>query len=335
MPLKLSRRGRIWYLRGTIRGVRIYESTQTDRPEAAEDIRIQREKEILDRSIYGPSATATFSEAVVMYLEAGGEQRYMKPLLDHFRAVPLSRIDQTAIDRAARVLYPDAMPATLNRHVYTPISAVLHDAARRGLCDTPRIRRPKQPAGRIRSLEPVEYERLIDACAPHLRPLLVFLFYTGARVSEALYLDWRQIDLTRRHTSFEKTKNGEARGVPLHPQVVIELAGLMHRDGAVFRTQHGRPYKARNYGGGQIKTAFKAACRRANIFNFHPHDCRHTWATWHYRANRNISELMALGGWKSVEMVMRYTHVNTDHLQDGINRLPSGANSVQLNKGAA
>jgi hypothetical protein len=31
-----------------------------------------------------------------------------------------------------------------------------------------------------------------------------------------------------------------------------------------------------------------------------------------------------LGGWKSIEMVMRYTHVNVDELKGTIDRLPGG-----------
>jgi integrase len=257
-----------------------------------------------------------------MYLESGGETRFVEPLTNHFGATKLSRIGQSEIDAAARTLYPEAAPATLNRHVYTPIGAILHFAAERGLCDCRSIRRPKQPPGRIRWLEPQEAEALISACAPHLRPLVIFLLYTGARLSEALYLDWRYMDLRRGQVSFTNTKNGEARGVPLHDRVIAALANLDHRDDEVFRRPDGRPYNRKANGGGQIKTAFKGACRRAGITNFTPHDCRHTWATWHYAANRNLKALMELGGWKSEAMLLRYAHVNTEHLRASIEVLP-------------
>ncbi|MFL6810479.1 MAG: tyrosine-type recombinase/integrase, partial [Bradyrhizobium canariense] len=76
--------------------------------------------------------------------------------------------------------------------------------------------------------------------------------------------------------------------------------------------------------GTRIKTAFKAACRRAGVVDFHPHDCRHTFATWHSQQNRDIGGLMRLGGWKSERMVMRYAHVNVGELQHTINKLPGG-----------
>ena len=66
----------------------------------------------------------------------------------------------------------------------------------------------------IRWLTSQEANRLIDACGAHLRALVIFLIYTGVRIGEALWLDWQNVDLARRHVAFVKTKNGEARGVP-------------------------------------------------------------------------------------------------------------------------
>jgi integrase len=120
-------------------------------------------------------------------------------------------------------------------------------------------------------------------------------------------------------------KTDEARGVPLPARAVAELANLpWDRNRAVFRRPAGKirksgrvwlPYESREgEGGGQVKTAWAGMLKRARVSDFTPHDCRHTWATWHYRANRDISALMALGGWKTPAMVFRYTHINTSHL---------------------
>jgi len=340
--LKLTRRhgSPNWYIRGAIRGVTVDESTGVADRQLAEAIRARREWEILQGSIFGRKTTATFLEAAVSYMEAGGERRYLKRLLNHFGATPLNKVDQLAIEGAAKTLYPTASPSTQNRQVFTPVSAVLKHAAKRGLCDFRQIERPIQPKGRIRWVSPAEADRLIAASAPHLRPLLIFLFYTGARLSEALYLDWQQVDLERAEVQFLKTKNGEARGVPLHPRVTAALSALPNRTDEVFRKQNGRPYARKQEGGGQIKTAFQSACIRAKLKNFTPHDCRHTWATWHYAANRDLPALMSLGGWKSEKMVLRYAHVNVGHLAKSIAALPWGKSGetttrVSKNKNAA
>jgi integrase len=321
MPLKLKRRpGRPhWYIFGTIRGVSVRESTGVADPKAAEAIRARREWEIIQRSVFGAEATATFVAAAVSYLEAGGERTFLKPIIAKIGSLALAKIDQAVIEKTARALYPDASPATLNRQAFTPIAAILNHAAKRGLCAHRVVDRPPQPKGRVRWLTSEEAEVLLDACSPHLRPLVMFLFGTGARMSEAIYLEWRDLDLANAHVTFLDTKNGEHRGVPLHARLVNELRGLRHQQGRVFRTNTGLPYAEKTAAGGQIKTAFRGACRRAGIEDFSPHDCRHTWATWHYAANRDIVALMKLGGWKSERMVLRYAHVNVSQLAPSIN----------------
>jgi len=217
------------------------------------------------------------------------------------------------------------------RQFYVPVSAVLTHAAKRGWCTKLIIERPKTPPGRNRWITLAESNRLLDACANHFRPLVMFLIYTGARVGEALWLDWRHVDLQRGHVMFPRTKNGDARGVPLHPRLLAELANLPHRDGEVFRRPDGSPYERRaededenRSAGARIKTAFRGACRHARITDFHPHDCRHTFATWHYAHNRNLTALMRLGGWRDVKSVIRYMHVNVDEPRNTIDRLPGG-----------
>lgn len=335
MPLKLvpGRHGSPFiYLRGSVRGIRVDESTGTSDRGAAEQIRIRREAELLDRSIHGDSATRTFAEAALAYMEAGGERTHLAPLLKVLGRKKVGNIGQAEIDDAARTLAPRAAPSTVNRQIYTPAVAVLHFAARKRWCAKPVIARPKQPPGRVRWITYEEADKLIEAAAPHLKPLVIFLLCTGARLSEALYLDWRDVRLDEGRVWFNETKNGERRGVPLHPRAVAALSSLeWERKGAVFRRPAGKvrktgrvwlPYEDREgAGGGQVKTAWAGMIRRAGIADFTPHDCRHTWATWHYAENRDLRLLMELGGWKSADMVIRYAHVNTDHLAPSIGKL--------------
>jgi integrase len=335
MSLRLVRRPKSphWIVRGTLRGIRVEESSGTDNKKAAEEIRAKREAEILTESIYGRRATATFAEAALSYLENGGNRRFLNKAVQHFGITSLTKIDQDAIDRGARKVYPNASGATRDRQFYTPVSAVLKHAAKRGWCSPIIMERPTKPPGRVRWITPREAECLIAACNDALRVLVIFLLYTGARIGEALWLNWRDIDLVRGHVSFpidpsdnRRTKNNEARGVPLHPRVRVVLANLPHREGEVFRRPDGMPYarlrENDTSGGDRIKKAFAGACERAGIQDFTPHDCRHTWATWHYVKNRDLLALQRLGGWKTLAMVTRYAHVNVGELAYTIDNLP-------------
>lgn len=359
MPLKLVQRPKTknWIMRGTVRGLSIEESTGTSDKKLAEEIRAKREAEILTESVFGKQATVTFAHAVADYLEHGsGATRFLQPLLDHFGVTLLREIDQHAIDLAAKKLLPNAGPATRNRQIYTPVSAILRHAARKKWCDVPILARPKQPKGKLRWLKPDEAERLITACANHLRPLVVFLLYTGARAGEALWLDWENVDLEKKQVTFPKTKNGDPRSVPLHPRIVQLFTALNRREGAVFLTHKGDPYErpdpekdADTSAGTHIGSAFKTACKRAGLgwtvpgkdkkpvfkTDVTPHVCRHTWATWHYQANHDLAKLQALGGWKTMSMVFRYAHTNVEHHAESIENLPwgkSGENTVKKSK---
>ncbi len=351
MPLKLVRRPKTpyWIIRGTLRRIRVEESTGTGDRRFAEEIRAKREAEILAQSVYGRRATVTFAEAAVSYLENGGSRRFLEPVIRHFGTTPLAQIGQDAIEVGALKLYPKAQPATRNRQFFTPAVAVLRHAAKRGWCERPLIGRPKKARKRLRWLTPDEAERLIAAASKHSMPLIVFMIYTGARASEAVWLDWRDVDLSRAQVTFPKTKNGEARSVPLVPRVVAVLANLKGREGEVFRRPNGKPYSrpkriSDTSAGKRIRKAFLGAVRRAGLGEFVPHPdkgkakkgatifktdvtphiTRHTWATWHYQKNRNLGALMELGGWKSVQMVMRYAHVNVGHLSATMEDLPGG-----------
>lgn len=337
MPLSLVRRPKspYWIIRGSIRGVRVEESTGVGDRKVAEEIRAKRESALLEEAVYGRRATATFAEAALSYLEAGGAKRFLEPVIRHFGVTPLGKIDQDAIDKGSRKLYPKASDATRVRQFYTPTSAVLAHGAKRGWCAPLIIERPKVSLPPFRWLTPDKAERLIEASSDHLRPLVTFLLYTGARTGEALWLDWANVDLIRGHVIFPMTKNGDSRGVPLHPRLVASLANLRHREGEVFRRPDGLPYERTKggddtSGGTRIKKAFDGACRRAGIADFTPHGCRHTWATWHYAANRDLTALQKLGGWKSVAMVFRYAHVNVGELKHTIDRLPVGGSLGDL-----
>ena len=64
----------------------------------------------------------------------------------------------------------------------------------------------------------------------------------------------------------------------------------------------------------RVGSGFKRALVRVGITDFRFHELRHTRASWHVTNGTSLQELMALGGWKSYEMVLRYAHLAPDHL---------------------
>lgn len=367
MPLKVHRRRDTGALEitGTVRpagaktGIRVRRRAGSDEIRLAQEEAIALESEILRTAWHGERpADRQFSEAVVSYLKhnstaSEGTKALIERLLLHFRDNPLSTIDQAAVDKARdTILQPDPAPSTVLRNLITPLRAILNHAARRGWCAVPMFDVPDQPAGRTAFLFPAQTTALIAAAAAHLQPLLTFLVCTGCRLSEALNLNWEDVDLRgARAILWEgETKGGGRRVVALTPAAVATMAGLRQRANAVFRPQRRGKidrtlplgYRSSDTGGGgQIRTAWATACRHAALPGelvrvnrvdrdndrsefrpkYTPHVLRHTWATWHYAIHKDLLLLKQDGGWSSVDQVERYAHLMPVGYEDDIRRV--------------
>lgn len=317
-----------WYVRGTVRSQTVFETTGTDDRAAAEAYRIKRESELLHRSIFGAASAVTFVEAAVSYLEAGGEARYLGNLDDatgkwslligHFRNIPIGQIGQPEADEAARKLCPRASNATRKRQVYVPLCAVLNHASAKWKIRIEKLRHPKVKPTTVKWATPEYVAALLPHCAPNLRLFVVTIVYTGARLSEALRLQWESdIDLAGRTLTLGRTKNGEMRTAHISEALLTELEKTPeeNRKGPVFRWAHKS----------HVRGPLRTACRHAGLPYLTPHQLgRHTYATWLRRyAQRDLRGIMEDGGWKSVNSVIRYTHVVAGETAKAVDRLPS------------
>jgi integrase len=324
MPLKCSQRkpGGNWYIRGTVAGIAVDHSTKTSNRKAAEAIRIRTEAEILQRAALGKKATATFEEAAVNYMMAGGEGRFLPPLLLHFQGGKLSNIDNAAINAAATKLFPKAAPATINRQLIGPISAILTMAAEDGLCDPKKLRRRKVETKTTRWLTPEEFERFATELPPHLRKIIGCMIGSGTRVRETLSIHATDFHHNTRQAYLTDTKNGHPRMVE-YPERALQMicANGLPDCGPIFLTSRGKPYEARENTGGQIKTAFNKARDRAGLEKtgprkVTPHTIRHTWATWFYAQTRDFGKLLDLGGWADADTANIYRKIAPEDLAD-------------------
>jgi integrase len=328
MPIRIYRRkGSPYYqIDVTVDGQRVRTSAQTADRGLAREKAATLEAELFRSAWHGERrGTRSFAQAVISYLKAAprsaNQQARIKRLLAEIGDLPLRKIDQQlAIELKERMLRPDAAPGTYTRAIVMPLRAILHHAHRLGWCDPPHIVAPPENQGRTLYLLPDEIQRLIDAAASHLRPLIVFLVGTGARMSEAIELDWRDVDLAGARAIFWRTKGGKRRVAQLPLRVVAALAYLAHREGSVFVGPHGCSYvdRERRYGG-QIKTGWATARQRAGLDRqFTPHHLRHTWASWHYALHKDLIKLKEDGAWSSVALVERYAHLLPTGQEDAI-----------------
>lgn len=373
MPLRVVRRKDTGALTivGTLKfpdgsRVTVRRRAQTDEPALAEEEAIALAASLLRDAWHGERRGARpFAAAVTSYLKAKprpqGDKDRLNRILRALGDVPLSAVDQAAVNRiAGKLLRPGAKPATLTRSIIIPLRAVMRHAHKQGWCDAPVFEVPRKTPGRTLCLLPTEAVRLVAAAAPHIRPLLIFLLCTGARMSEAIELEWRDVDLAGGRAIFWLTKGRERRVATLPPAAIIALAGIKgDREGRVFRwrtTEPKNPKKAKprvldyadrgRESGGHIRTAWAGAIVRAGLDPaLTPHALRHTWASWLYAAGRPPSieprDLLAIkaeGGWSSVTLVERYAHLLPAGQEAGIHAfwgLPAAAESTAAKAGGA
>jgi integrase len=75
---------------------------------------------------------------------------------------------------------------------------------------------------------------------------------------------------------------------------------------------------------GRARTALLAAGRDASRLDGYTWHCnRHTFASRLVMAGVDLRSIQALGGWRTLAMVQRYSHLAPDHLQEAVERVPA------------
>jgi integrase len=279
-------------------------------------------REIESGAIEPEQAGPTFASALVSYLNAGGENRFMDPLLEHFKSMPLAKITQAKLDAAAVEIYPNGALATRNRQVYSPVAAILHHAGAKV-----EFKRPKGAAGtpRSRYLSEVEAFRVLDAAdasSARFGAFCTFLLYTGCRLSEGLRLEWQDVSLPDATAFIRLTKNGAPRRVFLPEAVVAALANLDgERAGRLFPWTKGGPLNDRFRG--------VAAAAAVDLPGVAFHIFRHTYGAWMRRyAKLDTAGLVGTGAWKSHDAARVYEHIDASAEARKAEMLPTRGKSV-------
>jgi len=179
----------------------------------------------------------------------------------------------------------------------------------------------RESPGRLRYLEPAEETTLLSGAGEPLRTMMLVGIYAGLRLlSEGLTLRWVDVDLKRGLVTVPAAyaKSGKTRTVPLNSTLRAALGALRERTSPaaeyVFGRPDGSPYRS-------IRTTFQTACRRAGLADVTPHVLRHTFASRLAMAGVDPRTIQELGGWASLDMVQRYTHLSPTHKAEAVERI--------------
>ena len=244
-----------------------------------------------------------------------------------------SRISQILPDfgeRVASTIKPAEIDSWIADHTKTAgtanryravFSLIYREAVRNGRVDSNParlVRQRKESNGRIRYLLDEEEDRLckaINELFPEHMPELTIAVGTGMRKSEQYGLIWARVDFKRKEIHLSKTKNNEARDVPMSTAVIAAFKQIKSADARptdrVFPILDSRMW-------------FEAAREKANLRDYHWHDCRHTFCSRLAMAGVPLKTIQTLAGHKTIAITARYAHLapNTLHTAVELIRVP-------------
>ena len=201
--------------------------------------------------------------------------------------------------------------STINRRL-SALSAMLNNAVEMGWIPV----KPKIPYGRERKKErryitQEEEVAILALLTGKHHALVVMAVDTGLRLSELLNLRWR--DLTTTSLSVVKSKNEQARRIPLTSRV-RGLLEQMPRDGhgpfsGIDRFNASRTFR---------EAAEKAGIKDSGVVF---HSLRHTCASRLVMAGANTTLVKEWMGHKSIATTMLYAHLSPKTLMDAVTLL--------------
>jgi integrase len=213
-----------------------------------------------------------------------------------------------------------ASNATINRELAALKRAFTLGCQGRKILTRPHIAALQEGDPRQGFFERDQFEAVWQQLPEAIRPVALFGYITGWRVSEILGLTWRQVDFAAGTVRLEPgtTKNRAGRMFPFTPELRALLEAqraattvlatktdriiplVFHRDGAAIKTFYG---------------AWRSACRAAGVPGRIFHDFRRTAVRNLERAGVPRSVAMQMVGHKTEAIYRRYAIVNDADLR--------------------
>ncbi|MCR4318792.1 MAG: site-specific integrase [Candidatus Brocadiaceae bacterium] len=210
-------------------------------------------------------------------------------------------------------------PGSINEDV-SKLKHILSTACKEGIlnsipCNNIKKLKVLQTRDRVLSSEEITVILKGDSLKAKDRLMILVSFFTGMRLNEVVSLKWSDVDFTRSLISFIASKTGKLVTVPLSSYLASEL----------------QAHKANSTGNGifenktitrRISNTYSAyfikVFKKINFCGFSFHGLRHTFLSLHGDMGTGAFITKELAGHSTLDMTLRYTHVNLDHKRKAI-----------------
>ena len=155
------------------------------------------------------------------------------------------------------------------------------------------------------------------------RTIIMFIYSTGARVSECVNIKLTDIDSKRAQVNIQHGKGLKQRNVPLSPVLLKTLRRY-------YKKYHPQDFLfegAKGKGSHLGITAVRTICANARFRTpeikkaYTPHTFRHSFATHHLEEGTNLLVIQRLLGHSCLNNTLKYLHVQQLQLDKVINPL--------------
>jgi len=213
-------------------------------------------------------------------------------------------------------------PATINRKLAV-VSKIMGYAHKHGIINIkPTAPTQREPKGRVRYYSLVEEAEITAAITDdNLSDFFIVLIDTGMRKSEALGLEWGDVDFKKSEITLgdpDKIKSSVPRTIPMSRRVCSVISS---RRESVFR-----PFKYTVNQMDVMLNEFKAESNYTGELKAFFHTCRHTFCSRLLQRGVPITTVKELAGHSDIKTTLRYAHLAPSNHRDAINTLESNSN---------
>jgi len=187
------------------------------------------------------------------------------------------------------------------------------------------IKRLKEDTGRIIYLTTEQIKKLVDAAkedqCPHIYPFIAIGLGTSMRRMEILSIQLKNIGLNKRVIFIPKAKTG-AREQPITQQLADFLK--VYLESVTLDQEWLFPSKTSASGHVvNIEKQFRRVVKHAGLDpkEVVRHTLRHTAITHLVQAGVDLPTVQRISGHKTLQMVVRYSHQNGEHIKAAMDAL--------------
>lgn len=330
----LHKRGGVWWINFTFDGKRYRRSTKTSDRKLAEKIYNKVLTQLVERQwLDKPEGDdKTFKELADKYVNEYAKfnkrswqkdaERLNNHLVKFFGEMIVTEITPKIIFSYKIQRYSQGVcGGTINREL-TIMKHMYSVAVREWewTRDNPvkRVKMEKENPPKDRWLAYEEEERLLKACPDWLKEIVIFALNTGLRQGDILSILWKDVDLENGIILLNISKIGTRDSIPLN-SIVWDLLRRKASERTHLSSDYVFPSEAgTRMDGGNLRTDFMKALKKAGVKDFRFHDLRHTFATRLVQNGVDLYMVQRLMHHKQIQTTMRYAHHYRESLRAGV-----------------